>query len=89
MIRFCDKEVCCVGEELNRQDLVAYFLNGHRQEIICIIDNQGKYRGKITYDSLLGKDLEASINREYWLRSGSSNASVAKAKKVVKCCIER
>lgn len=65
MIRFCDKEVCCVGEELNRQDLIAYFLNGHRQDIICIIDNQGKYRGKITYDSLLGKDLEDSINREY------------------------
>lgn len=65
MIRFCDKEVVCVGEVQDRQELIAYFLNGHRNEIVCVLDDQGKYKGKITYDSLLGKDLEDSISKEY------------------------
>lgn len=31
MIRFCDKEICCVAEdEMDRQQMVTYFLNGHR-----------------------------------------------------------
>lgn len=66
MIRFCDKEVCCIVEnELNRKQLIEYFLNGHRNELVCILDEEGKYTGKITYDSLLGKDIRDSINSDY------------------------
>lgn len=66
MIRFCDKEVCCVRkEDLDRQQLMSYFLSGNRNELVCILDEESKYVGKITYDSLLGRDIEDAINRDY------------------------
>ncbi len=62
MIRFCDKEVCCVTEsEIDRQQLLAYFLNGHRNELVCILDDKDQFVGSITYHSL----LENSIIKDY------------------------
>lgn len=65
MIRFCDKEVICVNKDtLSRAELVVYFLDNHREEKIYVIDALGKYIGYITYESLLGNDLEAAICKE-------------------------
>lgn len=66
MIRFCDKEICCVKEnDADRQQIIAYFLNGHRAEMICILDDEGKFSGSVTYSLLLGREPCAAINREY------------------------
>lgn len=57
MIRFCDKEVFCVkADQLDRGELFCYFLNGHREDMLCVIDDDGKYKGNITYTSLLNSD---------------------------------
>lgn len=54
MIRFCDKELLCVrNDELDRSALFSYFLNGCRDQILCVVDTNGMYEGKITYTSLL------------------------------------
>lgn len=54
MIRFCDKEACCVLErELNRQQMLIYFMNDHREDSVCVLDDDGKYCGHITYEGLL------------------------------------
>lgn len=66
MIRFCDREICCVSEgEWNRTEFLNYFLNGHRNEMICILTREGKFTGSITYNSLLGKEIEESIQKDY------------------------
>lgn len=66
MIRFCDKEICCVTEEqLDRQQLLEYFINGHRSELVCVLDKEGKFKGSITYLALLGRELADSINQNY------------------------
>lgn len=65
MIRFCDREVCCVREdEADRQQILTYFMNGHRNEMVCMLDDAGCFVGSITYDSLLGNDLESAIIRD-------------------------
>lgn len=65
MIRFCDKEVCCVTEdEMDRQQMVTYFLDGHRMEMICVLDKEGKFSGSTTYSMILGRELCKAINRE-------------------------
>lgn len=66
MIRFCDKEICCVIEsKLDRRQLMDFFMNGHREEIVCVLDEEGKFTGSVTYLSLLGKELLESVNRDY------------------------
>lgn len=66
MIRFCDKEICCVTEEqLDRQQLLEYFINGHRSELVCVLDKEGKFKGSVTYLALLGRELADSINQNY------------------------
>lgn len=66
MLRFCDKEVYSVKEdELNRQQLVSYFLEVGRDKIVCVLDNFYKFVGYITYESLLGNELEDSIIKEF------------------------
>lgn len=65
MIRFCDKEVCCISEkELDRKKLVEYFLDGHRKELVCVLDERGKFVGSISYPSLLGRELDEAISCE-------------------------
>lgn len=75
MIRFCDKEVICLElDEISRNGLIDYFLNGHLDEPICILDNFGRYLGYITYHSLIrNKDTNKAIeteclilNRDIW-----------------------
>lgn len=65
MIRFCDKEICCVTEsQMDRQEIVNYFLNGHRKEIVCVLDEEGKFFGSTTYSMILGRELCKAINKE-------------------------
>ena len=72
MIRFCDKEVCCVPEnELNRQELLTYFMNGHRHDLVCVMEQSGEFVGMVTYASLLGKDIKEAVKTEYVILDGS------------------
>lgn len=66
MIRFVDKEVNCVTSgELSRDRLFSYFLDGNREDILCVTDEDGRYQGNITYVSLLhGTDVQESIRTE-------------------------
>lgn len=66
MIRFCDKEVFCISfNEMNRSELLCYFLNGHLDEPVCVFDSRGLYLGYITYYMLLkNSDTENAILRE-------------------------
>lgn len=75
MIRFCDREVDCVKkEELSRVELFSYFLCGNRDSMLCVVDENGRYKGIITYASLLkSDDVEGSIqtykvvlNKDIW-----------------------
>lgn len=66
MLRFCDKDVCCVMEgNLDRQELISYFLNGNENEMVCVLDEKGRFIGNITYDSLLGNELKDSIKKDF------------------------
>ena len=67
MIRFCDKEVNCIMiNELNRSVLFSYFLNGHRDEIICVLDETGAYYGIINYNMLLkNQDIHDAVSRTH------------------------
>lgn len=75
MIRFCDNEVCCVAYgELNRNEILNYFFQDHMDDIVCVLDEQGGYNGKITYYSLINTEniFEAIqkecvvLNHEIW-----------------------
>lgn len=57
MIRFCDNEVCCVPySELDKNLILNYFFQGHMDDNVCVIDTEGKFRGKITYYSLINSE---------------------------------
>ena len=57
MIRFCDNEVTCVlYNELDRRMILSYFFQDHMDEIVCVLDEQGKYKGNISYYSLINTD---------------------------------
>lgn len=57
MVRFCDNEVCCVLErELDRSAILDYFFQDHMDEIVCVLNEEEKYVGKITYYSLINTD---------------------------------
>lgn len=65
MIRFCDKEVCCIKvNEMDRQQILDYFLNVNRKDPVCVLDEKGKFAGSITYSSILGRELQEAINTE-------------------------
>lgn len=66
MIRFCDKEVYCVMEDsIDRRQMMSYFMNGHRDDPVCILNGENQFVGSITYESLLGRDTEDSIVEDY------------------------
>lgn len=77
MIRFCDKDVFCVNYDmLDRATLISYFLNESRSNLVCVMDDAGKYCGMITYESLLShNDVSSAIlydsvvlNEELWTK---------------------
>lgn len=57
MIRFCDREVYCVlYDDLDRNLILNYFFQGHMDEIICVTNTHGRYKGKISYFSLINAE---------------------------------
>lgn len=61
MLRFCDIEVDCIEcsslsniDGVNRADLLLYFLDDHKDAVVCVYDdlNGGDFLGIITYQSL-------------------------------------
>lgn len=72
MIRFCDREVCsieyCKLSDENtdsRADLLKYFSDGHRDDVVCVYDN-GVFSGIITCQSLNRfLTVQEAVRREY------------------------
>ncbi len=69
MIRFCDAEIhsviCDDFDVKQRVSIWEYFHDGHEDEIVYLFDRNGKYIGRITYDSLTqSKNPVDSILRE-------------------------
>lgn len=51
LIRFCNKKMYCITkEELDEEQLKVYFMDGHENEQMYVLDN-GEFFGCITYDS--------------------------------------
>lgn len=67
MLRFCDEEIVIYDfERLNRNELLNYFLNGHLNDAVYIIDATDKYKGKITYQKLIScTNIYDAITLEY------------------------
>lgn len=56
-IRLCDREVYnCLEEDINRTELLMFFLNGCKDEIVVVLDGNYQYSGYITYKSLLSSE---------------------------------
>lgn len=71
MIRFCDKEICCVSEdEMDWQQLVDYFLDWHMDEKVYVLDKQGRFVGSIIYNSLFGISPETAIEKDRMILKG-------------------
>lgn len=79
MIRFCDKEICCVtSEQMDWQQMVDYFLDFGMDEKIYILDGEGKYAGRIDYNSLFGMRLEKAIEKEKVTLEGNKDVWIDK-----------
>ncbi len=79
MIRFCDKEICCVTEnQMDWQQMVDYFLDYGMDEKIYFLDGEGKYVGRIDYNSLFGMRLEKAINKEKVILEGNKDIWIDK-----------
>lgn len=79
MIRFCDKEVCCVTEnQMDWQQMVDYFLDFNMSERIYVLDEGGKYVGRIDYDSLFGEYSKTAIKKEKVTLKGGKDIYITK-----------
>lgn len=67
MIRFCDKEVYCVlYGKLDRSALLSWFFRGSLDELVCVLNPDGSYRGRITYYSLINsEDAADAVLEDY------------------------
>lgn len=68
---FYDGEVFSIGkDELDRSQLLMFFLNGHREETVIVNDGQGRYYGFISYYSLLNavNTKDAIIKEKIYLK---------------------
>lgn len=79
MLRFCDKEICCVTQnEMNWQQLADYFLDWHMDEKIYVMNENGKYVGSIVYNSIFGIRPENAIQSECIILDGDKRVWVIK-----------
>ena len=67
MIRFCDREVNCIlYEQFDRSELLKYFFQGNMDEIVCVINSDGTYKGRVTYYSLINsKNPAEAVLEDY------------------------
>lgn len=79
MIRFCDKEICCVSEkEMDWQQMTDYFLEGHMSEKIYVLDEEGRFVGSIIYNSLFGMMPKNTAAAECMNLDGDKRVWIAK-----------
>ena len=66
MIRFCDGEVYTVyKEDLKRQELLSFFLNGHLEDIVAVYLKDGAFYGILDYyDVLENEDIWTAIRTD-------------------------
>ncbi len=72
----CDGEIYTIENKntsLNRSDLFRFFLNGHRQDLILLLDENGQYDGAITYQSLINGSNTSDIVTYERLVAGEDN----------------
>ena len=50
MIRFCDREVYCFKEKELDYNVLITFLNQNPDKMVCILDEEERYIGYITYN---------------------------------------
>ncbi len=67
MIRFCDKDVYCITEDaMDRSRLIQYFLNGHLDDPVCVLDASGRYKGYISYPNLIHNgDIWNAVSKDH------------------------
>ncbi len=69
MIRFCDKDVCCISnEQSDRSALLDYFFQGNMDEVVCVQNPDGTYRGWISYYSLIHSEHVAEAVLEEYVK---------------------
>lgn len=57
MIRLCDKEIYVINElSMSRSECLSFFLNGHIEDIIVLVAEDGQFEAALTYKSLLAVD---------------------------------
>ena len=66
MLRFCDNEVSCVLDmEMDRHEILDYFFQGHMDDIVCVFDIDGNYKGRITYYALINtNDISDAVQED-------------------------
>ncbi len=65
MVRFCDKEICCVTEnEMDWQLMSDYFLDWDINEKIYILDKDGRFVGNVVYNALFGIEPDNAVRKE-------------------------
>ena len=67
MLRFCDNEVSCVLDmEMDRHEILDYFFQGHMDDIVCVFDIDGNYKGRITYHALINtNDISDAVQEDF------------------------
>lgn len=66
MVRFFDAEVYTINKQnINRNELLNFFLNGHTEDIVLVYSSCGDFYGIINYmDLLLNNNIEDAIFKE-------------------------
>lgn len=80
MIRFCDREVYCIsGNELdNETRTIVHFLNEHKDELLCITDEEGRFVGSITYPVFLKRAVGETQGKVETITSYETFAEIIK-----------
>lgn len=80
MIRFCDREVYCIsGNELDSETkMIVHFLNEHKDELLCITDEDGKFMGYITYPAFLKRAVGYTQGKVETITSYETFAEIIK-----------
>lgn len=45
VLKFCDKEVSCILD-MDRNEILDCFFQGHMDDIVCVFDVDGNYKGR-------------------------------------------
>ena len=70
MIRFCDREVYCFKEKELDCNVLITFLNQNPDKMVCILDEEERYIGYITYNIFVQQAMQeiGQINMDVTFR---------------------